>query len=111
VYTIAVNEFHQFLRKEAAEHRRRKILEQKGVVSLTEGGMRLMEIREALLHAVDELSPQRQKVYWLSREEQLTIPEIADKLRLSSSTVKHTLMAALNGIREYLEKAGFTPFF
>ncbi|NLR79679.1 RNA polymerase sigma factor [Chitinophaga eiseniae] len=56
--------------------------------------------------AVDQLPPQRRKIYLMSREQGLKTQEIADQLQLSQSYVKNTLSAALSNIREFLLAAG-----
>ena len=61
----------------------------------------------ALLHrAIQNLSPQRKDVYLLSREEDLTMDEIATQLGLSRNTVKNHLVEALRHIREQLAQHG-----
>lgn len=54
--------------------------------------------------AVNALSPQRKKVYQLSRVEGLNHDEIAERLQLSKNTVKNHLVEALRFIREHLYK-------
>jgi len=49
---------------------------------------------------VDKLSPQRQKVFRLSREKNLSYAEIADELNLSINTVENYMVSALNTLRE-----------
>lgn len=53
--------------------------------------------------AVDQLSPQCRQVYKMSREQGLTIPEIAEALNISPNTVKNQLIKALKEIREYIK--------
>jgi RNA polymerase sigma-70 factor (ECF subfamily) len=64
------------------------------------------QLKKAIARAVGQLSPQRKKVYQLSRDAGLTIPEIADQLGLSASTVKNTLVSSLQFIRESLQQEG-----
>ncbi|EHQ24609.1 RNA polymerase sigma factor [Mucilaginibacter paludis] len=54
--------------------------------------------------AVSELPSQRQLIYRLSREEGLSLEEIADRLDISRSTVKNQLGHALRSIRDFLER-------
>lgn len=62
---------------------------------------------QALLNkAVDTLSPQRKKVFEMSRREGLKIQEIAESLNLSFNTVNHHLTAALAQIRDYFMEHG-----
>ncbi|MBO9573192.1 MAG: sigma-70 family RNA polymerase sigma factor, partial [Chitinophagaceae bacterium] len=67
----------------------------------------IYDLQRLVANAIDRLSPQRKKVYTLSRDKGMTIPEIADDLKLSPSTVKNTLVAALSEIREQLKFAGY----
>jgi RNA polymerase sigma-70 factor (family 1) len=68
-----------------------------------------LDYREAqalLDKAISTLSPQRKKVFELSRREGLKIQEIADILDLSFNTVNHHLTAALAQVREYFIEHG-----
>jgi RNA polymerase sigma-70 factor (ECF subfamily) len=57
-----------------------------------------------VLSAVDQLSPQRRKVYYLRNNEDLSYREIAQQLNLSSNTVRNHLAASVQFIREFLLK-------
>lgn len=59
---------------------------------------------------VSTLSPQRKLMYSLSRNEGLSVSEIAERLNLSVSTVKNTLQAVQQQIREQLVEAGYGPY-
>lgn len=62
----------------------------------------------ALLHqAVGQLPAKQQLVYQLSREQGLSIAEIADQVGLASSTVKNLMVMALRNIRTALQHAGY----
>jgi RNA polymerase sigma-70 factor (family 1) len=54
--------------------------------------------------AINQLSPQRKKVFELRHYEDLSYAEIAATLNLSSNTVRNHLAASLQFIRDYLEK-------
>jgi RNA polymerase sigma-70 factor (family 1) len=54
--------------------------------------------------AVELLPSQRQLIYRMSREEGLSLEEIAERLDISRSTVKNQLGHALRFIREFLER-------
>lgn len=53
--------------------------------------------------AIDQLSPQQQKVYLLSRHQRLKYTEIADELKLSRETVKSYLKIATASIATYVK--------
>jgi len=65
------------------------------------------EIRGLVAAAAENLSPQRKQVFHLSRNENLSIQEIACKLELAPKTIKNTLTAALNEIRCFLRAQGY----
>jgi RNA polymerase sigma-70 factor (ECF subfamily) len=63
---------------------------------------------EATLNeAVEQLSPMRQKVFQLSREEGMSYDEIAGQLNLSRNTVRNHVAASLEFIRKYLQDKGY----
>lgn len=61
----------------------------------------------ALNEAVGQLSPMRQKVFQLSREEGMSYDQIADHLNLSRNTVRNHVAASLEFIRKYLQGQGY----
>ena len=64
------------------------------------------DAQSMLNKAIATLSPQRKKVFEMSRREGLNIQEIADELNLSFNTAKHHLTAALAQVREYFMEHG-----
>jgi RNA polymerase sigma factor (sigma-70 family) len=52
--------------------------------------------------AIDQLPPRRKEVYLLSRHERLTYKEIADKLMISTESVKTHLKLATNSITMFI---------
>ena len=61
------------------------------------------ETKLLLLKAVNQLPPQRKRIYQLSREEGLSHEQIAQILSLSKSTVNNTLVSASRSVYEYLK--------
>ena len=58
----------------------------------------------ALIHqAINQLTPQQQSVFKLSRFEGLNHAEIADQMGLSKRTVKNYMVNAIKFIRDYLK--------
>lgn len=55
-------------------------------------------------NAVNQLSPQRKRVYQLSREEGLSYDEIATRLNLSKNTVRNHISASLELIRYFIKE-------
>jgi len=60
------------------------------------------ELRQIIDNSVNQLSTKVREIYSLSREENLSIPEIATKLQLSEQTVKNQLSIALAHLRKSL---------
>ena len=109
-YKIALNTLRMRIRHEML-HRRHREQWERDVFNATEPGyigqQGLSEMQEIINRAISALSGQRKKIYQLSREQGLTIPQIAIALNLSQNTVKNTLIAALASIREQLILAGY----
>ena len=57
--------------------------------------------------AVSELPDPQKKVYKLSREEGLSMDEIAETMSLAPQSVKSIMSRALQFIRDYIEKSGY----
>lgn len=60
------------------------------------------ELEKTIEQALEELSPRVKEIYRLSRESNLSIKEIADRLQLSEQTVKNQLTVALKHLRQSL---------
>lgn len=78
----------------------------------TEEAVFFSETARLVQEAILQLPPQTQKIYRLSRESGLKIPEIATQLSLSPNTVKNALVRAGKLIRDYLGDKGIVlPLF
>ena len=60
------------------------------------------EMTQIIETSLNKLSPRVKEVYLLSREENLSVAEIADKLQVSEQTVKNQLSTALKHLRASL---------
>jgi RNA polymerase sigma-70 factor, ECF subfamily len=65
--------------------------------------MRDLELETAVLNAIAELPPQRQKIFSMSRVDGLKYHEIADKMGLSIKTVEAQMGKALKQLRVSLK--------
>jgi RNA polymerase sigma-70 factor (ECF subfamily) len=61
------------------------------------------ELEEQLARSLDTLQPECRKVFQMSRTEELTYAEIAEKLNISIDTVKYHMKNALVQLREQLK--------
>ena len=66
------------------------------------------EMAQIIETSLNTLSPRVKQVYLLSREENLSISEIAEKLQISEQTVKNQLSTALKHLRASLAVASAT---
>ena len=62
------------------------------------------QYQESLVAAIDQLPPQRQKVFRLCREQNRTYDEAAAELGISRNTVKEHMVLAVKAIREYFKR-------
>lgn len=65
-------------------------------------------LKETLQALVERLPPQQQKVFVLSREENLSYEQIAQQMQISRHTVKEYMMKALAKLRKQLQE--YHPF-
>jgi RNA polymerase sigma-70 factor (ECF subfamily) len=77
-----------------------------GPASSTEETMVYNAMMKQVSTAVAQLPPQAKRIYLLSREKGLKIPEIAGELSISPNTVKNSLVRSLQFIRKQLELSG-----
>jgi RNA polymerase sigma-70 factor (ECF subfamily) len=110
IYTIAANECYKFLKKRSSREQgfapMDNLVEADGSDDAVVEGLDLKEVRQLVIEAVSRLPPQRRRIYRMSRDEGMKIPEIAGRLRISPNTVKNTLVMSLGFIRKYLAERG-----
>lgn len=103
IYRIAANQCYKVLRRKVLAEQSQPAGHEENLQDTVD----LRELNSLVKEAVSTLSGQRHKVYMLSREAGMTIPQIAVILELSPSTVKNTLVSALKSVRDYLEERGY----
>ncbi|MET3887125.1 RNA polymerase sigma-70 factor (family 1) [Chitinophagaceae bacterium OAS944] len=109
IYTIARNKTLNHLTRLARD---RRLLHQLWVNvsqhdNATEELLQAQECRQLIDKAISQLSPQRQTIFALSREQGLSHEEIANRLGLSKSRVKNIIVEILKHLRDYL--AHYSP--
>lgn len=90
-------------RKSAVKNKYLSILEKLPAgASSSEQVVNRKELESILQESVNALTPRLKEVFQLSRNEHLTIREIAARLKISEQTVKNQLSSALSQIRSRL---------
>jgi RNA polymerase sigma-70 factor (family 1) len=111
LYKVASNECYSYLRKSILSNKfLNPITVEPDPVSSTHENLALKELNRIIGEAINKLPAQRKKIYRMSRDEGMSIPEIASILNLSPNTVKNALVTSLKFIREYLVKYGIIFF-
>jgi RNA polymerase sigma-70 factor (ECF subfamily) len=103
---IVLYQCFTYLRKQAMHNRAMAALEPVETVFSPEDDLTYAFMKEQVGIAVQQLPPQAKRIYLLSREQGLKIPEIAERLSLSPNTVKNSLVRSLHSIRKHLEQLG-----
>lgn len=106
LFRVAHNRAIDFLRQSQRNQRNRTAIWegiQELKAAMADEALLKTETEQAICEAVSRLSPQRQEVFRLSREEYLSYDEIAERMQLSKFTVRNHLSAALQFIRSHLD--------
>lgn len=106
LHRIGLYQCFTYLRKQAVHHKAIANLTPVETVFSPEEDMTYAFMRKQVGIAVQQLPPQAKRIYLLSREQGLKIPEIAAKLSLSPNTIKNSLVRSLHSIRGHLEQLG-----
>lgn len=110
IYTIAANECYKFLKKRSSREHGLAPIDNLGEADRGDDavaeGLDLKDVHRLIIEAVGRLPAQRRRIYQMSRDEGMKIPEIAERLGISPNTVKNTLVMSLGFIRKYLAERG-----
>lgn len=103
IIVVARNRAYDELKKQLRAEQRRKAWEKENEPELfipdAEEGLSPSSIIE---QAIDQLPPRRKEIYLLSRHERLTYKEIAQKLKISTESVKTHLKLATSSITIFI---------
>lgn len=107
LFRVAHNKSIDFLRSVARDPKFQDLLWDQ--IQLTnnlqaDSSILTQEYEIKLREAISLLSPQRKKVYQLSREQDMTHDQIAAQLQLSKNTINNHIVEAQRFIRTYLSK-------
>lgn len=106
IFSMARNRTIDYLRRVARDTDLINVLE--GQLSAgdndIEEQLNAKELRRLIEEALEQLSPQKQMIFRLSKDEGLSHDEIAEVMQLSKSTVKNHLSETLRHIRQKLSQ-------
>lgn len=105
IFTMARNQAYDYLTSLARSQKLHeqvwlKIVE---LQDITTEQIDLNESHQLIVQAVQQLSPQKRRIFEMSRYEGLNHEQIAERLNLSKSTVKNNLVESLRFIKNYLQ--------
>lgn len=111
LYRICRNSVFKLLKKIAVDEELRLQVMQQFTQSVADADLKILwQQYEEILHAaINNLSPQRQRVFRLCREEGKSYEQVANELGISRNTVKEHMVLAMKQIREHFEQYGDTP--
>ena len=104
LYTATRNRVIDHIRRNAIREGYGLLLQSLGSANSPDAAQLLAakELSSRVQQVLDALTPKVRTVYRLSREQQLSISEIAARLNVSEQTVKNQLTTALNHLRKSL---------
>lgn len=105
LFQVAKNKALDFLRKAAKDKILQELIwdEIQSISDLrSDDELRCKELQAEMNTAINKLSPQRQTVFRLSREQHMTHDQIAAHLNISKNTVKNHMIDALRLVRQHL---------
>lgn len=108
IFTIAYNTSISLLRKRVNEKKYMDQLEAKQQIYDADkfiDELHFNEINKQVESLLNELTPRQQEIFRLSREDGMSHQEIAQKLSISTNTVKNHLVAALAFLRSNLNNS------
>ncbi|QEH43801.1 RNA polymerase sigma factor [Chitinophaga sp. XS-30] len=106
IYRVMYNRSLTWVERQQLHKRKQQQLQAVTTTNDAEEAVFFAETSRLVREAIRKMPPQTQRIYLLSRESGLRIPEIAGNLGLSPNTVKNTLVRAGKLIRDHLRDHG-----
>ena len=106
VYTIAKNKVLNYFRDRDMDLQYKKALTMSRPIEMDsiDADIIYLEYKKILVSAIEQLPPQRKRIFNMSRIEHKTHKEIALQLNISVSTVQEHISASLQFIKVYFAK-------
>lgn len=101
-YNTIVDHFRKWSKEEECLEHFRKTLDL--YHNEPEKKVEYSDLEELALKTIEKLPPKRKLIYQLSRQEELTNKEIAERLKISIKTVEYHMSQALKFLKEQLGK-------
>ena len=112
IYTMAANKTYDHFKRIASDSRKQERLwhrmKEMAAPNAVEETVDFRESQEIVNQAIEQLPPQRKKIYQLHRIDGHSYEEIAEMLQISKSTVSSHLVEAARFVREYVKGASGT---
>ncbi len=108
IYTIMRNRLLNIIRNIDMEDRAKAYISASAINSANETDAQVSadELRNIIQQAKSKLTPRQRTIFEMSREQNMTNPEIAERLEISLATVNDHISNALKTIRQFIEKNG-----
>jgi len=108
LFTIAYNSTMSLLRKRVSESKSREYLKSQQQIDTADqviDEIQFKELNQKVQNLLNQLTPRQKEIYLLSREEGLTHQEIAQKLKISESTVNNHLVTTLKYLKSRIDNS------
>jgi RNA polymerase sigma-19 factor, ECF subfamily len=107
LFVVSYNKAVSWLKKQLKESLSTRLIQEETDelnVAHAAQAMQTEERLSTLQEAIEQLSPQRRRVFELCKMQGKTYEETARELQISRHTVKEYLSAAISGIKEYMQQ-------
>ena len=104
LFVVSYNKSITYLKRKLKESLAQTVLQQ-NIENITDAGNSLANTQISILEkAIEQLSPQKRRVFELCKLQRRTYTEVADELQISKHTVKEYLSGAVISIKNYVKQ-------